>query len=70
MWGMDADDIGMEVNNWEKNRWRRYIESKTMLELYRSKRKMGDDGIYSNEYGSSCCFNVKQIPRNPDGGRV
>ena len=31
-WGMDADDIEKKVNNWEKNRWRRDIESKTTLE--------------------------------------
>ena len=49
---MDADDIVKEVNNWENNRWERDIESTTMLELYRSKRNMGDEGIYSNEYGS------------------
>ena len=39
---MDADDIGREVKNWETNRWRCDIESKTMLELYRSKRNMGE----------------------------
>ena len=32
--GMDADDIGREVKNWEKNRWRRVTESKTTQELY------------------------------------
>ena len=54
--GMDADNIEMEVNNWEKNRWRRDIDSKTTLVLYRSKRNMGDGGIYSNEYGSVLLF--------------
>ena len=29
-----------------------YIESKTTLELFRSRRNMKDEGIYSNEYGS------------------
>ena len=48
---IDADDIGREVNNWENNTWKRDIESKTMLELYRSKRNMRDEDIYSNEYG-------------------
>ena len=57
---MDADDIGREVNNWENNRWRREsIESKTTLELYRSKRNMGDEGIYSNEYGSVLLFQCR-----------
>ena len=63
--GMDADDIGMEVNNWEKNRWRRDMESKTTLELYRSKRNMGDESIYSNEYGSvllvQCRTNTRKL---------
>ena len=53
---MDGDEILREVNNWENNRWRRDIESKTTLELYRSKRNMGDDGIHSNEYGSVLLF--------------
>ena len=56
---MDADDIGREVNNWENNRWRRDIESKAMLELYRSQRNIGDEGIYSNEYGSVQLFQCK-----------
>ena len=45
MVGMDADDIGREVNNWEKNRWRRDIETNTTLELYRSKRNLGDKAM-------------------------
>ena len=28
------------------------VESKTTMELYRSKGNVGDEGIYSNEYGS------------------
>ena len=49
---MDSGDIGREVNKWENNRWRSDVESKTTLELYRSKGNVGDEGIYSNEYGS------------------
>ena len=55
---MDADDIRREVNKWENNMWRRDMKSKTMLELYRSKRNMGDEGIYSNEYGSVLLFQL------------
>ena len=45
---MDTDDmleLGRELSNWKNNRWRRDIESKRTLELYRSKRNMGDKGI-------------------------
>ena len=56
---MDTDNIGREVNKWENNRWRRDIESKTKLELYRSKRNLGDEGIYSNEYGSVLLFKCR-----------
>ena len=49
---MDSGGIGREVNKWENNRWRRDVESKTTLELYRSKENVGNKGIYSNEYGS------------------
>ena len=49
---MDTDNIGREVSKLENNRWRRDVKNKTTLELYRSKGNMGDEGIYSNEYGS------------------
>ena len=49
---MDSGDIGREVNKWENNRWRRDVESIRMLELYRSKGNVGDEGICSNEHGS------------------
>ena len=52
--GMDADDI-----KWEVNRWRSDIESKTTLELHRSKRNMGDEGIYSNEYALVLLFQCR-----------
>ena len=56
---MDTDDIGREVNKWENNRWRKDIESKTTLELYRSKGNLGDEGIYSHEYGSVLLFQCR-----------
>ena len=60
--GMDADNIEMEVNNWEKNRWRRDIDSKTTLVLYRSKRNMGDGVYTAMNMVRSCYFNVEPIP--------
>ena len=56
---MDTDNIGREVNKRENNIWIRVIESKTMLELYRSKANLGDEGIYSNEYGSVLLFQCR-----------
>ena len=56
---MDTDDIGREINKWENNGWRRDIESKTTLELYRSKGNFGDEGMYSNEYGSVLLFQCR-----------
>ena len=53
---MDTDDIGREVNTWECNSWRRDIESKATLELYRSKGNLGCEGMYSNENGSVLLF--------------
>ena len=50
--GRDTDDIGREVNNRENIRWRRDIESETILELYTGKRNMGVEGICIDEY----CF--------------
>ena len=57
--GRMEDYIGREVNKWENNRWRRDIESKTTLELYRSKGNFGEEGIYSNEYGSVLLFKCR-----------
>ena len=48
----------------ENNRWRRDIESKTTLELYRSKRNLGDEGIYGNEYGSVLLFQCRTNTMN------
>ena len=56
---MDSGDIGREVSKWENNRWRTDVESKTTLELYRSKGNVGDKGIYSNEYGSVLLFQCR-----------
>ena len=56
---MDTDDTGRGVNKWKYNGWRRDIDSKTMLELYRSKENLGDEGIYSNEYGSVLLFQCR-----------
>ena len=56
---MDAGDIGREVNNWENNRWRRDIESKITLEHNRTKRNIGGEGIYSNEYRSVLLFQFR-----------
>ena len=60
----------------ENNRWRRDIESKTMLVLYRSKGNFGDEGIYSNEYGLvllfQCRTNTLKLRRRQgfEGGAV
>ena len=51
--------LGRKVNNWENNRWRRDIKIERKLELYRSKRNMADEGIYSNEYGSVLLFQCR-----------
>ena len=53
---MNLNYIGREVTNWEKNRWRMDIESKTTLELYMDKRSVGDEGIYCNGNGSVLLF--------------
>ena len=37
-------------------RWRRDIESKATLDLHRNKHGIGDEGIYSNGYGSVLLF--------------
>ena len=59
---MDIDDIGREVNKWENNRWRRDIESKTTLEVYRSKGNFGMGVCTALNMVQFCCFNVEQIP--------
>ena len=38
--------MGGAVNRWEKEGWRREVESKTTLQLYRNKVSIGDEEIY------------------------
>ena len=39
--------------------WRREVESKSTLQLYRHKIGIGDEGIYSNRYGSVLLFQCR-----------
>ena len=53
------ESIVGRVNSWEGSRWRRDIESKATLDLYRNKRGIGDEEIYSNGYGSVLLFQCR-----------
>ena len=42
---MSAGEVGGAVNGWEGDRWRREVESRSTLQLYRHKIGIGDEGI-------------------------
>ena len=44
------------MNNWERNRCRRDIESKITLEIYSNNNNVEYEGIHSNGYGSVLLF--------------
>ena len=47
---LQVGEMGGAVSGWEGDRWRREVESKSTLQLYRHKIGIGDEGIYSNRY--------------------
>ena len=53
---MSAGEVGGAVNGWEGDRWRREVESRSTLQLYRHKIGIGDEGIYCNRYGPVLLF--------------
>ena len=44
---MSGEEIGVVVTGWDRDRWRREVESKSTLQLYRNKIGMWDEEIYS-----------------------
>ena len=47
------------VNRWEVEGWRREVESKTTLQLYRNKVNIGDEEIYCNRLGAVILFQCR-----------
>ena len=45
---MSGDEVGGAVNRWEGEGWRREVEGKTTLQLYRNKVSIWDEEIYCN----------------------
>ena len=47
------------MNRWEGEWWRREVESKTTLQLYRNKASIGDEEIYCNRLGAVILFQCR-----------
>ena len=47
------------VDRWETRRWRRELDTKTTLRLYRNKVDIGEEGIYRNTYGTVLMFRCR-----------
>ena len=45
---MSGEEVGRAVNRWEGGRWRREVEGKITLQLYRNNVSIGDEEIYCN----------------------
>ena len=41
--------INLKVNEWEEGRWKTEVEERETLEIYRAKKKMGENYLYSND---------------------
>ena len=52
-------ELNRVVDEWETDRWRRDLESRTTLQLYRNKVGIGDEGIYRNVFGSVLKFRCR-----------
>ena len=44
----------LKVNEWEKRRWRTEVEEKETLKIYA--KRMGEEGLYSNDGSSVTLF--------------
>ena len=54
-----GEEVGGAMNRWEGKRWRREVESKTTLQLYRNKVSIGDEEIYCNRLGAVILFQCR-----------
>lgn len=45
-------EIKDKIQSWDSLRWRSELESKHSLEIYKSKREIGEEGIYCNSFSS------------------
>ena len=44
---MSGEEVGGAVNRWEGEGWKREVESKTTLQLYRNKVSIGDEPLWN-----------------------
>ena len=56
---MSGEEEGVAVNRWEGEGWRRQVESKTTLQLYRNKVSIGDEEICCNRLGAVILFQCR-----------
>ena len=49
----------LKINEWEERRWRTEVEERETLEIYRAKKRMGEEGLYSNDGGSVTLFRCR-----------
>ena len=62
-WGeigvMSRGEIVCRVNEWDLNRWREEVRSKTTLNHYMAKENIGGEGGYDNSWGSVLMYRVR-----------
>ena len=56
---MTKMELDQMVDWWETDRWRKDLESRTTLQLYRNKVGIGEEGIYGNVFGT--CSDIELI---------
>ena len=65
---MSGEEVVGTVNQWEGDRWRREVEGKIMLQLYRNKVSIRDEEIYGNRLGAVILFQCRMNTLSPEGG--
>ena len=62
-WGdlrsIDGRVITNRVNQWEEERWRGEIESRSTIEAYRLKEGIGNSDFYDNKWDSALLFRAR-----------
>ena len=56
---MSGDEVGLAVNRWVLEGWRREVEGKTTLQLYINNVSIGDEEIYCNRLGAVILFQCR-----------
>ena len=56
---MSKEKVKLKVHAWDEARWRRELNMRETLEVYRNKSKIHEEMIYNNSFGSVILFRCR-----------